>query len=94
MVNHHTDPVAVDRGAASIYVLLAASMNRVDLGTIFNHHGYYFISPRLGTANGCEKKNLSQKLIGIAQPLSGLVKTTAWSVMMMTLMKWYLMQAD
>ena len=77
MVNHHTDPVAVDYGAVSIYVLLA-SMNRVDLGTIFNHHGYYFISPRLGTANGCDRNK--PKTHGIAQPLSGLVKTIAWSV--------------
>ena len=87
VVNHHADLVAVDCGTVSIYVLLA-SMNRADLGAddaIFNHHGYYFISPSLGTANGCERNK--SKIHGIAQPLSGLVKTTAWSVMMMTLMK-------
>ena len=55
-------------------------MDRVDLGTIFNHYGYYFITPRLGTANGCERNK--PKTHRIVQPLSGLVKTAAWSVMM------------
>ena len=91
MVNRHTDLVSVDCRAVSVYVLMA-SLNCVDLGTIFNHHGYCFISSRLGTANGRERNK--PKAHRIAQLLSGLVKTAAWSVMMMTLMKWYLMQPD
>ena len=54
IVNHHTDQVAVDCGTVSIDILLA-SMNRVDPGSIFNHHGYYFVFPLLRTANGCER---------------------------------------
>ena len=65
MVNHHTDPVAVDCGTVSIHILLA-SMNRVDLGAIFNHHGYYFVFHVWGQLMGV--KETSQKLMESHNP--------------------------